>query len=729
MDGMTAHTSLAIEGMTCAACSARVTRVLERVPGVAGAQVNFATGRAEITGSAPLSALLDAVADAGYAAQPWRAAAERAGAQDAEARALGRDATLALLLAAPLLLLEMGGHVIPAVHAWVGATLGHATSHLVQGLLATAILAGPGWRFFRLGAASLALRAPDMNALVAIGAGAAWLYSVVSLALDAHAPVYFESAGVIVALVLLGRWLEARARGRAGAAIRGLTELAPRSARRITGDNAEEVPLEALRVGDLLLIRPGERIPVDGRVTQGESHVDESMFTGEPMPVARGAGDPVLGGSVNRHGALTVRAERIGADTLLAGIVRMVEQAEGARMPIQALVDRITLVFVPAVLVLAAATFAVWLAAGGGFAAALMHAVAVLIIACPCAMGLATPISVMVGMGRAARLGVLFREGEALQRLAGAQRVAFDKTGTLTEGHPELAAVLPLPGHDGPALLRLVAAVEAGSEHPIARAILAAVPTPPPAEGFRIALGQGAAARVEGRLVLAGSATFLRAEGVDPGALEAQAAERAGLGETPVLVALDGAAAGIVTVADPVRATTPEALRALAALGLPALMLTGDHAATAAAVAGRLGIAEHRAGLLPADKLAALREAPGTVFVGDGINDAPALAAADVGIALATGTDIAMESAAVVLMQGDLRGVAAAVRIARATLANIRQNLVWAFGYNVALVPVAAGVLVPFGGPALSPMLAAAAMGLSSLFVVGNALRLRGVGR
>ncbi|MCX7933100.1 MAG: heavy metal translocating P-type ATPase [Rhodovarius sp.] len=718
-------TSLAIEGMTCAACSARVGKALSRVPGVARAQVNLATGRAEVLGRARLEDLLAAVAEAGYSARPWVSAEERSARERAEAARLRRDALVALGLASPLLLVEMGGHLLPALHHWVGQTLGHGLSRVIQAVLAAAILFGPGARFFRLGLAALRARAPDMNSLVALGSGAAFAYSAAVLVLDAAAAVYFESAGVIVALVLLGRWLEARARGRAGEAIRALTALTPRSARRLRPDGSlEEVPVAALAPGDRLLIRPGERLPVDGVVEEGHSWLDQSMFTGEPLPVPRGPGEEVLGGSVNRDGVLLIRALRVGEETRLAGIIRMVEQAEEARLPIQALIDRITAVFVPVVMALAALTFLVWLGAGAGVGAALTHAVAVLIIACPCAMGLATPISIMVGMGRAARLGILFREGEALQRLAAVRLVAFDKTGTLTEGRPALSAVLPRPGFEAELLLRLAAAVEAQSEHPIARAILAAHPAPPAAENVRIIVGQGVAARVEGREVLVGSARCLGAAGIDPTPLQEVAEERAAQGETAVLIALDGVPAGVLTVADPLRPTAPAAIAALRALGLGLRMLTGDRAATARAIAARLGIDDVQAGLLPEDKLAALRGQKGVAFVGDGINDAPALAAADVGIAMGSGTDIAIEAAAVVLMRQDLGAVASAVRIARATLANIRQNLAWAFGYNVVLIPVAAGVLAPWGGPSLSPVLAAAAMGLSSLCVVGNALRL-----
>jgi len=715
------ETDLVIEGMSCAACVGRVARALEAVPGVTSAQVNLATERASVAGAASLSALLAAVEEAGYAAHPHQLAEDRGAARMAEQHALAMAAAFSLSLATPLLLLEMPGHIWPAYHHWMAGWLGMENSHLIQAALASAILFGPGLRFFRVGLPALWRREPDMNSLVALGAGAAWVFSVASMALTPGEPVYFESAGVIVALVLLGRWLEARARGQASDAIRGLTRLAPRNAWRADGT---QVPLSALRLGDALLVRPGEAVPTDGTVLEGQSHIDQSMFTGEPMPVARGPGDAVLGGSINQGGALTIRADKLGAETLLAGIIAMVERAQNTRMPIQALVDRITLWFVPAVMVLAALTFGLWLAFGPSLAVALTHAVAVLIIACPCAMGLATPVSIMVGMGRAASLGVLFRQGDALQRLAQVRRVGFDKTGTLTEGRPALVATLPLPGFEAGALLALAAAVEARSEHPIAHAILAAHPNPPPVSDFVTEAGQGAAGLVEGRRVIIGSAAWLRARGVEPSALEGLAGTRT---ETPVFVGIDGEPAGLLLVADTLRPGTVPALASLRAQGLSLMILSGDHPRAVAAMAAGLGIGDARGGLLPPEKLAALQGQTDIAFVGDGVNDAPALAAAGVGIAMGGGTDIAIESAGVVLMAGDPRGVASAIAIARATMANIKQNLGWAFGYNAALLPIAAGVLQPFGGPGLSPMLAAGAMGLSSVFVLANALRLRGV--
>ena len=705
-------TILAIQGMSCAGCSGRVTRALLAVPGVQSAHVNLATERAEIDGSVDLATLLAAVRDAGFTARPQIDPGARAAARAAERRALGRAAAWAAAGAVPLMLIEGVGHFS-----------GHPslTGQIIAALLATAILFGPGLRFFRLGVASLAHGAPDMNALVALGAGAAWAFSLVSLATGG--PIYFESAGVIVALVLLGRWLEARARGQASGAIEALARLAPATARRADG---QDVPIAELREGDLLFVRPGERVPTDGTVTEGQSYLDQSMFTGEPIPVARAPGGAVLGGSVNQGAALTIRVDRVGDDTLLAGVIRMVEQAQDARLPIQALVDRITLWFVPVVLAIAAVTLIAWLAAGASAGDALTHSVAVLIIACPCAMGLATPTAIMVGTGRAASLGVLFRNGEAMQRLAATRLVAFDKTGTLTEGRPVLVATWPLPGFSAEDLLPLAAAVEARSEHPIARAIAAAWPDAPAATEFTVAVGQGVAADCGGQRVVIGSTAWLAAQGVDPTPLEALAIRHATAGHTPVFIGIQGAPAGLLLVADALRPGSAEAVQRLHRMGLRTMILSGDHPAATAAIGQALGV-EAIGGLLPADKLAAIAAHDHTAFVGDGVNDAPALAAANTGIAIGSGTDIAMEAADVVLMNSDPRGVPTAIGISRATLRHIRQNLVWAFGYNVALIPVATGVLQPLGGLALSPELAAGAMGLSSLFVLANSLRLRGV--
>jgi len=709
-DGMTTH--LSIQGMHCASCTGRVTRALLAVPGVEAAHVNLATERAEVTGDAGLPALLAAVEAAGFAARAKIDPQARGVARAAEQRALGQAAAWAGAGAVPLMLLEGAGH------------LGHALpgGGWLAALLASAILFGPGLRFFRLGAASLGHAAPDMNALVAIGAGAAWAFSLVSLATGG--PLYFETAGVIVALVLLGRWLEARARGQASGAIAALARLAPATARLTDG---RDVPIEALRPGDELVIRPGERVPTDGTVTDGRSHLDQSMFTGEPIPVPRGPGEALLGGSVNQGAALTMRVDRRADETLLAGIIRMVEQAQDARLPIQALVNRITLWFVPTVLAVAAVTLVFWLAAGADIPMAVTHAVAVLIIACPCAMGLATPTAIMVGTGRAAGLGVLFRHGEAMQRLAATRMVAFDKTGTLTEGRPALLETVPLGGFDAARLLALAAAAEARSEHPIGRAILAACPGAPAATDFTVAVGGGIGASIDGLRVVVGSAPHLAAQGIDPAPLEALATARATAGQTPVFVGVQGVPAGLLLVADRVRPGSAEAIAGLHAMGLRTMILSGDHPAATAAMGRTLGVEEAFGGLLPAQKLAALSAHAHTAFVGDGINDAPALAAADTGIAIGGGTDIAIESADVVLMNSDPRGVATAIRIARATLRHIRQNLAWAFAYNVALIPIAAGVLQPLGGFSLSAELAAGAMGLSSLFVLANSLRLRGV--
>ena len=734
--GAELQTRLAVTGMSCASCVGRVERALTRVPGVLGASVNLATGQATVThaSQADLATLQSAVARAGYEAAPIVPGHGETHVHDDEVGALRRAAVIASFLALPSLVLEMGGHLIPAWHHAIALGIGMTASWWIQAIFATAAMLGPGLMFHRIGWPALLRGAPEMNSLVALGTLAAWLFSMVVLLAPALVPegqrfVYFEAASVIVALVLVGRWLEARSRGQASAAIRRLMELAPATARVERGGVEHAIPAGQLALGDTLLIRPGERIPTDAVVLDGRSEVTEAMVTGEPMPVPKAAGDAVVGGTVNGAGAMRLRATAVGGGTILARITRLVEEAQGAKLPIQAMVDRVTMWFVPAIMALAAMAFVGWMLAGGGMAFALTAAVAVLIIACPCAMGLATPVSIMVGTGRAAELGVLFRRGAALQSLSRVHAVALDKTGTLTEGRPALTDLLPAHGWAAQDALAFAAAVEARSEHPLARAVrdgaVARGVQVLAAEGFTVHPGGGVAANVAGRQVVMGADRFLRARGVDLAALEGDAARLAEQGRTPFFLAVDGRLALLLAVSDPVRPSTPAALAALRGLGLTLSMISGDNRRTAEAVAGPLGIVQVEAEVSPAGKVATvarLREAgQGLAFVGDGINDAPALAAADVGIAMGGGSDIAMESADVILMRGDLRGVETAIRMSRATMRNIRQNLVWAFGYNVVLVPVAALGL-------LSPILAAGAMALSSVCVVGNALRLRHAG-
>jgi len=738
-------TVLAVSGMTCASCVGRVERILARQPGVIAASVNLAAESATIRHLAISGLAADlarAISTAGYPAQPRGAdaRARQVAARADESAALARRLAIALALTLPVFVLEMGGHLIPAFHHWVHMTIGMWESWFVQFVLTSLVLFGPGLMFFRHGIPALLRGAPDMNSLVAVGTFAAWGFSVVStfapgLLPPGAAAVYFEAAAVIVTLILLGRWLEARARGRTGAAIARLVGMQAKSARVERDGVIGEIAIEDIAPGDIIHVRPGERIAVDGEVSAGASYVDESMITGEPVPVAKAAGAALTGGTVNGTGALTFRATRVGADTMLAQIIRLVEEAQGAKLPIQAMVDRVTLYFVPAVMALSLVTLAVWLALGPDprLGHALVAAVAVLIIACPCAMGLATPTSIMVGTGRAAEMGVLFRRGDALQALQGVDIVAFDKTGTLTEGRPELVALEPAPGWQADHVLRLVAAVESLAEHPIAQAIeraaLARGLDLPRPEDFDTITGFGARARVEGHVVLVGAARLFAREGIDLGTLADTAAARAGKGQTPLFAAIDGKAAALIAVADRIKPSTPRAIEALHAMGLKVAMITGDAQGTARAIANDLGIDTIEAEVLPDGKVAAIEalRAGGKklAFVGDGINDAPALAAADVGIAIGTGTDVAIESADVVLISGDLRGVVNALDVSRRTIRNIRQNLFWAFAYNTALIPVAAGVLYPAFGLTLSPMLAAGAMALSSVFVVSNALRLR----
>ncbi|MGC5778974.1 heavy metal translocating P-type ATPase [Methylobacterium sp. NFXW15] len=740
------ETTLPIEGMHCASCVGKVEKALGAVPGVTEASVNLATGQALVRHGEGIVAPADlaaAVKAAGYTALlPSEAATvDPAERREAEARDLRRDFGIAALLTAPIVVLDMGGHLggqgLPAIAHGQGAAL-------VQAMLATLVLAWPGRRFFAAGLPGLFRGHPDMNALVALGAGAAYLYSLVStlapqIMPEGAAHLYFEASAVIVTLILLGRMLEARARGRTGQAIARLMDLTPKMARVIRDGAEHEVPLSALTVGDVVRVRPGERIAADGTVVAGESRVDESMVTGEPAPVRKSPGAALVGGTLNGGGSLDLRVGAVGAATVLAQIAAMVERAQGGKLPIQTLVDRVTGRFVPAVIGLALATFFGWLlfAPAPALGPALVHAVAVLIIACPCAMGLATPTAIMVGTGRAAEKGVLFRDGAALQGLERVKVVALDKTGTLTEGRPMLAESETVAGLSPDEALRLAAGLEGRSEHPLAGAIIAAARARglvlPEAEAFEAVEGFGVSGRVEGRAVAVGALRYLDRLGIarDP-ALAAKAEAWSGAGLSPVHLVLDGRHAAALAVTDPVKDGARDAVAALRARGLTVAMVTGDDPGAAAKVAAGLGIAEVAAGILPGGKAEAVkrfRESHGPVaFVGDGVNDAPALAEADVGLAIGTGTDIAVESADVVLMSGAPEALSAAFALSRAVMANIRQNLFWAFAYNAALIPLAAGLLVPFGGPSLSPILAAGAMALSSLFVLGNALRLRRAG-
>ncbi|TMS59427.1 copper-translocating P-type ATPase [Imbroritus primus] len=737
---------LSVSGMTCASCVGRVERALKAVPGVQEASVNLTTEQAHVraAGGVEAAALIAAVAKAGYSAQ--RLDSQRSGTdvaaerQAEELRVLKRDLGVATLFALPVFILEMGSHLVPAFHHVIANSLGTQNSWLLQFVLTTIVLFGPGRRFYLKGIPALLRGAPDMNSLVAVGTAAAYLYSVVATFAAHLLPagtvnVYYEAAAVIIALILLGRFLEARAKGNTSAAIKRLLGLQAKTARVVRDGAAQELPIEAVVRGDVIDVRPGERIPVDGEVLEGHSFVDESMISGEPVPVEKQPGANVVGGTVNQNGALTFRATQVGNDTVLAQIIRMVEQAQGSKLPIQALVDRITMWFVPAVMAAAALTFVVWLIFGPSPALtfALVNAVAVLIIACPCAMGLATPTSIMVGTGRAAQMGVLFRKGEALQSLKDAAVIAVDKTGTLTKGRPELTDLVLAPGFERPAVLQQVATVENKSEHPIAQAIVTAAT----AEGltlgtldrFESVTGFGVRAEVDGVRVEIGADRFMTRLGLDPAQFSGEATRLGDQGKTPLYAAIDGQLAAMIAVADPIKDTTAAAIATLHRQGLKVAMITGDNRRTGEAIARQLGIDEVIAEVLPDGKVDAvkrLKQEHGPVaYVGDGINDAPALAEADVGIAIGTGTDIAIEAADVVLMSGDLGGVPNALALSRATLANIRQNLFWAFAYNVALIPVAAGILYPLSGTLLSPVFAAGAMALSSVFVLSNALRLR----
>ncbi|MFO1059130.1 MAG: heavy metal translocating P-type ATPase [Dongiaceae bacterium] len=676
----------------------------------------------------------------GMALEPELATAEAG--PNPELADMRRRFWIGLVLALPVAVLEMGGH-LAGLHHLVAPQL----SGWIQLGLATPVVLWAGWPFFQRGARSLATRNLNMFTLIALGTGVAWTYSVVATlapalfppafrAADGSVAVYFEAASVITVLVLLGQMLELSARERTSGAIRALLDLAPKTARRLGPDGGEaEVPLDTIAAGDRLRVRPGEKVPVDGLLLEGEGTVDESMVTGESMPVSKAPGARLIAGTLNQAGGLVMRAEKVGRETMLARIVQMVADAQRSRAPIQRMADRVSGWFVPVVIAVALAAFAAWALWGPEprLAYALVAAVSVLIIACPCALGLATPMSIMVGVGRGAQAGVLIRNAEALERLEKVDTIVVDKTGTLTEGRPSLTGLSAMPGFTESELLRLAASLERGSEHPLARAIVAAAeqrglrlgqPV-----GFAAPPGRGVVGRVEGHQVLLGSARFLAERGIDAGRLGTAAEALRSEGATAVLVAVDGKPAGLMGIADPIKASTPAALAALRRDGLRVVMLTGDNHTTAAAVARRLAIDSVEAEVLPDEKAAVIERlrAQGRVvaMAGDGVNDAPALAAADVGIAMGTGTDVAIESAGVTLLQGDLTGIIRARRLSRAVMRNIRQNLLFAFLYNAAGVPIAAGILYPVLGLLLSPIVAAAAMALSSVSVVGNALRLR----
>jgi Cu+-exporting ATPase len=733
------HRTLDVTGMTCAACARRIERALKKVEGVVAAEVNFATqqARVEFDATKVKPTQLDAaVVDAGYGLVAADASSGgRTEAEQQERSELSRDLRIAAIATVPLLVLAMSHGAIPGADGVVGKW--------VQAGLGTVVLFGPGRRFLSKGLQAARQRSTDMNTLVALGALAAWSYSVVSLLFmhASHAHVYFEAAAAIVTFVLFGKYLESRARWQLGDAIRGLHALVPATARRRNEAGGEDVvPVAALRIGDEVVVRPGERIVGDGRIVRGESAIDESMLTGESLAVDKGVGDRVFGGTQNTNGMLVVRIDRTGADTALARIAAAVAEAQGSRAPIAALADRVSAVFVPVVLAIAAITFAVWWAivpTADGLANALLHMVAVLVIACPCALGLATPAAVAVGAGRGARLGVLFRGGAALEAASHVDTVFVDKTGTLTSGKPQLVAIEPQTGVTENDLLQFAAAIELGSEHPVAHAVVTAARERSLPEllttGFVATPAMGVQARIDGQLARVGKVAWLRASGVAVGDAEQVAETMAQRGQTPMFVSRGERLLGALGVADMLLPESKAAVAELRARGLRVVMLTGDRAEVARTIARELGIEDVEAGLLPADKARLVAQAKSAgrrvVMVGDGVNDAPALAAADVGMAVATGTDIATAAADVALMRGGITAVPLALALARATMATIRRNLLWASIYNLLGIPVAAGVFYAWTGWSLSPMFASAAMSLSSVSVLASSLWLQRFGR
>jgi len=735
-----ARITIPVGGMTCAACQASVQRALSKQPGVLDAAVNLMTESAAVTFDPAVTtpaALVGAIQRTGYEAELPAAAqdafAEQKARDEGQAReyqALKRKAIVSGIIGAIVMTVSMSAMRAGAL--WWG-----------MAVITLFVMTWAGRHFYVRGWRALRRRSPDMNTLIAIGTGAAFLYSATAtvapglfLRHGLMPDVYYEAVIIIIALILTGNALEARAKRNTAAALRALASLQPKTARLERGADDVDVPVEQVRRGDVVLVRPGERIPVDGEIITGDSAVDESMITGEWMTVAKRAGDRVTGGTINRSGAFRYRATTLGADSVLARIVRVMRDAQASRAPVQALADRISAIFVPTVLAIALMTFVVWMLVAGSasLAHALVASVSVLIIACPCAMGLAVPTAVMVATGRGAQMGVLIKGGEALQRAGEVTLVALDKTGTVTEGRPTVTDVIPATnGLSADAVLRLAASVESASEHPLAEAIVRhatarglVVERP---TGFEARLGRGARGSVGGRLVAIGNAAFMRELGIDVSPLSAELARVAEDGKTPTVVAVDGALGGLLAIADPIRPTAAETVRALRDRGLQVVLITGDHERTAHAVARAVGIDQVVAGVSPEGKVTEVERlrASGQVvaMVGDGINDAPALASADVGIAIGTGTDIALEAADVALMRGDPRGIIDAIDLSRRTMRIMRQNLFWAFVYNVIGIPIAAGVLYPAFGVLLNPIFASAAMAFSSVSVVTNSLRLR----
>ncbi len=736
-----AKAEIAVQGLHCASCVRRAETALQGVKGVVSASVNLATNRATVVylpGEVGRTGLEAAIESAGYGVV--RASGEEdeeeaeAKARDRERRLLRSRFLIGLALSAAIMAGSMG-HLVPGFPDFL-------SSPFLLGALATPVQFWIGARFYKGAWAAFRRRSADMNTLVVVGTTAAYGYSVAATlapelfrrgGLSPH--VYFDTSAVIITLILFGKLLEAGAKGRASSAIRTLIGLQPKTARVRRGPAETEIPLQDVRVGDVLVVRPGERVPVDGVVLSGRSAVDESMITGESLPAAKAAGDRVTGATMNRTGGFEMRAERVGRDTVLAQIVRLVREAQGSKAPIQRLADSIASVFVPIVFSIAVLTFVAWFDFGPAPALtmALLNFVAVMIIACPCALGLATPTAIMVGTGKGAEMGILIKNGESLETAHKITTVVFDKTGTLTKGAPEVTDVLAAEGWDEMRLLALAASAERLSEHPLAEAVAAAARVRGleivPASDFAALEGRGVEASVSGRTVLIGNRALLEERGVDPSALAARAEILAGEGKTPVFAAVDGRAAGLLAIADPLKDGAAAAVSRLRELGLETVMLTGDHRRTAEAAARAAGVDRVLAELQPEAKTAEIRrlqaEGKRVAMVGDGINDAPALALADIGIAIGTGTDVAMEAADITLIRGDLAGVARAVALSRRTIRTIRQNLFWAFFYNVIGIPIAAGILYPFFGLLLNPMLASAAMAFSSVTVVSNSLRLR----